>query len=220
MDGIETPMVKLSEEERETVYDPSEDSFLLIDAIESNLSRIFKLRPALCLEIGSGSGVVISALAKTLNRYVKGHYMAVDINQNACRVTKRTASLNSVEVDVLQMDLVSCIRPAPVFDIILFNPPYVVTDDAEVSEKDLMSKAWAGGENGRRVMERIFQRIPELLSSCGLFYLVVIEENDPEYIIGIFKQMNIGGSVVCERKIRGEHLYVLSFASQRLSSKD
>lgn len=39
--------------------------------------------------------------------------------------------------------------------------------------------AWAGGRNGREVMDRFFPLAPDLLSPRGLFYLVTIKENNP-----------------------------------------
>lgn len=38
--------------------------------------------------------------------------------------------------------------------------------------------AWAGGRNGREVMDRFFPLASELLSPRGLFYLVTIKENN------------------------------------------
>ncbi|XP_011636577.1 hemK methyltransferase family member 2 [Pogonomyrmex barbatus] len=208
---METPIVKLSDEELKTVYEPSEDSYILMDALEVDLKILHMMKPMICLEIGSGSGIVITALAMALKRYHNAHFMAIDINPDACRTTKRISLINSVDVDVLRMNLVDCIRIKYTFDIIIFNPPYVVTEYEEVLDDRLIFKTWAGGKNGRQVMEQIFTVIPEILSDTGLFYLVVIKENDPEYILSAFQKLNMCGKVVYERKIRGEHLYVLRF---------
>nr|XP_003706610.2 PREDICTED: hemK methyltransferase family member 2 [Megachile rotundata] len=208
---MNTPVVKLSNEELETVYEPSEDSFLLIDALEADLEVLKVMKPVMCLEIGSGSGIVITALAMALNKFCQSHYLAIDVNLNACKATKKTAMLNSVDLDSVQMDLLSCIRGSRVFDIVVFNPPYVVTSDEEISTDKLVFRTWAGGSNGRKVMERVFSSIPDILSDMGTFYLLVIKENDPEYILHTFKDLNMEGKIVAERKIRGEHLYVLRF---------
>lgn len=208
---METPLVKLSDEESETVYEPSEDSFLLIDALETDLNSIEANMPGICLEIGSGSGVVITALAMALRARFPSYFMACDINPHACKVTKRTSTTNATKVDIIQMDLVTNLLPTNMFDIIVFNPPYVVTEPLEVFDERLISKTWAGGLEGRQVMERLFVHIPDLLSQKGIFYLLVIKENDPEYIIKHFKKLSMVGSIIAERKIRGEHLYVIKF---------
>jgi len=214
---METPVVKLSDEELKTVYEPSEDSYLLIDALEADLKFLQRMKPVICLEIGSGSGVVITALAMALKRYCSSHFIAIDINPDACRTTRKTSLHNSVDIDVIQMNLLDCLQVRRIFDIIFFNPPYVVTEYEEVLDDRLLFKTWAGGKNGRQVMEQIFAKIPEMLSDTGLFYLVVIKENDPEYILSAFQKLNMSGKIVCERKIRGEHLYILRFRKTKIN---
>jgi len=207
---METPIVKLSDEELNTVYEPSEDSYLLMDTLEADLESLHAMKPRICLEIGSGSGIVITALAMALKRH-NVQFIAIDINPDACRVTRRTSLINSVDIDVIQMNLLDCIRIKYTFDIILFNPPYVVTEYNEVIDDRLVFKTWAGGKNGKQVMEQVYV-IPKILfPNAGLFYLVVIKENDPEYIFSTFKKLNMSGEIVHERKVRGEHLYVLRF---------
>ncbi|KZC08371.1 PREDICTED: hemK methyltransferase family member 2 [Dufourea novaeangliae] len=208
---MDTPLINLSRDDVNMVYEPSEDSFLLIDALEADLEFFKDIKPMACLEIGSGSGVVITALAMALNKYCRPFHLAIDINGSACQVTKKTGKLNSVELDVVQMDLLSCICSNCIFDIVVFNPPYVVTSDEEISDGRLLYKSWAGGTNGRKVMDRVFHKIPNILSRTGTFYLLIIKENDPDDILRMFKDLNMRGEVIVERKIRGEHLYVLRF---------
>lgn len=157
------------------------------------------------------SGIVITSIAMALSKHCQPYHIAIDINVNACNATRKTAALNSVEVDVVQMDLLNCIRNSHVFDVVVFNPPYVVTSDEEISDDRHLFKAWAGGTNGRKVMERVFPKIPDILSDTGTFYLLVIKENDPEHILRTFKNLGMVGKIVAERKIRGEHLYILRF---------
>lgn len=78
------------------VYEPAEDTFLLLDALESELVEIKQCHPQVVLEIGCGSGVIITALSKTLQN--SAICVAVDINSEACRVTQRTAEMNKTKV--------------------------------------------------------------------------------------------------------------------------
>ena len=208
---METPVVKLSQSDTETVYEPSEDSFLLIDALEADLEGLKLAKPRLCLEIGSGSGIVITALALAAKKSWSSYFVAIDVNPNACNVTKRTSIDNGTDVEIVRMDLVSAFNYRNIFDVIIFNPPYVVTEALEIFDERLISKTWAGGIRGRQVMDRIFTHIPVLLADSGVFYLVVVKENDPLEIMTIFEGLDMKGDIVCERKVRGEHLHVLRF---------
>jgi release factor glutamine methyltransferase len=209
---METPIVNLSKDELENVYEPSEDSFLLIDALELDFERYFKYnKPILCLEIGVGSGIVITALAMALKKYCFSYFLGIDINPYACKTTKKTGVINRVGIEIVQMDLLNNMCNNHIFDAIIFNPPYVVTEPLEIVDNKLISRTWAGGYKGRQVMDKLFPSIPHLLSPEGVFYLLIIKENEPSDIIQLFENFKMIGSIIMERKIRGEHLYVLRF---------
>lgn len=214
---METPIVThTSPEDIKYVYDPAEDSFLLLDAIEGDLDTLFAKNPAICLEIGSGSGVIITAVARTLP---KAACFATDINPFACSLTTRTAANNKASVHMIHTDLVSGFLKNQV-DVLIFNPPYVVTEDEEIHANDIpadnpfnpnITKSWAGGTDGRLVMDRVFDDFDNILSANGIAYILVIAENKPHEIITTMKGKGFNGSIIAERRIRGEHLFVLKF---------
>ena len=70
------------------VYEPSEDTFLLLDALFADRAALRTSR--VIVEIGPGSGVVSTYLAKLTSNKV----LAVDINEAACALTQRTAAAN------------------------------------------------------------------------------------------------------------------------------
>ena len=76
------------------VYEPSEDTFLLLDALFADRDELRASR--VIVEIGPGSGVVATYLAKLTHNTV----LAVDVNEAACALTQRTAAANGARVDV------------------------------------------------------------------------------------------------------------------------
>lgn len=114
-------------------------------------------------------------------------YIATDINPAAVAATERTAAENGVDgVRAIRSDLVTAVADdiAGRVDVLLFNPPYVVTPSSEVGTADIVA-AWAGGANGREVTDRLLPLVPALLTpETGRFYLVAIEENLQHDAIG------------------------------------
>ncbi|XP_013379474.1 hemK methyltransferase family member 2 isoform X2 [Lingula anatina] len=192
------------------VYEPAEDTFLLMDALEKDIEIITMLNPSVSLEVGCGSGIVSTFLAQILK--MKVFHICSDVNPKATAVTLRTARQNNVDLNPVLTDLASALlyRCQGNVDILIFNPPYVVTPPVEVGSSGIEA-SWAGGERGREVMDRFFPQVPLLLSKCGVFYLVVIKENDIDEIQSIMEENGFIMNVVLSRKSGPEHLSVLRF---------
>ncbi len=204
---MNTPsLAHLTSSDYERIYEPAEDSFLLIDALEADLQWLTSVetRPWLCLEVGSGSGVVVTAVAELSHAPA---CMAVDVDEFACRATVKT-SRNRVQC--VAGDLTSCFgsRLDSKVDLLLFNPPYVPTDDVDVGNAE--KRRWAGGERGRRVIDRFLPRVSRLLSPGGRFYLVVLLENDPEGVCAVLAtEYGLDASVCLNRRCGSERLSVI-----------
>lgn len=209
---METPHIShITTDDYQFVYEPAEDSFLLLDALETDLPKLINSKPTVCAEIGSGSGVIITAVAKSLPESL---CFAIDINPRACIVTKRTAQVNGANVEVVNMNLLAAFLPRSI-DLLLFNPPYVVTPDEEINDGTSnqvnanIVKSWAGGTFGRIIIDEFIHRLDDTLTSNGIAYLLVIKENKPEEIIDTLKKIQFSARIIAERRIRGEHLFVL-----------
>ncbi|KAI0382063.1 putative methylase [Hypomontagnella monticulosa] len=129
----------------ERIYEPAEDSFLLLDTLSSTSETAF-LRDRfgdgyvpLVVEVGPGSGVVIAfvnAQAQALFGSRNVLTAAVDVNGYACKATNETARKAASEnatthgrhLGALQGDLVAPIKDQSV-DVLIFNPPYVPTPE-------------------------------------------------------------------------------------------
>lgn len=210
---MDTPNLShLTLKDYEEVYEPAEDSFLMLDALELDLTLIRNIKPLLIIEIGSGSGITITALAKALGHTAQ--YFATDINPYACDVTIKTSIQNNTQIEMFEMDLFTNFR-SNIFDIIIFNPPYVVTESSEIFLSNGIERSWAGGSKGREITDRVLMQVKNMLTDKGLFYLVTIEENDPNDICNIMKKQGFYFKMVIERKIRGEHLKIFRFSLQK-----
>ncbi|XP_032132991.1 methyltransferase N6AMT1 isoform X3 [Sapajus apella] len=168
------------------------------------------VRVEICLEVGAGSGVVSAFLASMIGP--QALYMCTDINPEAAACTLETARCNRVHIQPVITDLVKGLLPRlkEKVDLLVFNPPYVVTPSEEVGSHGIEA-AWAGGRNGREVMDRFFPLVSDLLSPRGLFYLVTIKENNPEEILKIMKTKGLQGTTALSRQAGQEILSVLKF---------
>ncbi|KAM3850746.1 methyltransferase N6AMT1 [Diretmus argenteus] len=192
------------------VYEPAEDSFLLLDALEQDAEKLQHMSPSVCLEVGSGSGVVSAFLSSVVGS--SAVYLCTDVNPAAAQCTLKTASCNSVSLQPVITDLVEGLLPrlCGQVDVLLFNPPYVVTPSEEVGSRGVAA-AWAGGRRGREVTDRFWPVVTQLLSEKGLFYLVTIAENRPEEIIHLLAESGLTGVSCLSRRAGNERLSVLRF---------
>ena len=225
---METPIYShLSSKDYENVYEPAEDTFILLDALELELSFLKSHKPLVVAEIGTGSGVVISALSKYLN-YQSFGFFGIDINKFSCDAAVRTAKTNDVNVEVINMDLLTAFKKNSI-DLLVFNPPYVPTDCCEslsnvpeqtkfyddeaddIFKRDtkMLIKSWAGGIDGCEIINRVIFKLDEILATNGIFYLLLIKDNKPEKIIKQLDELGFESHQIIDRKIRGEHLLVL-----------
>lgn len=188
------------------VYEPAEDSFLLIDALEKDLTYLKLKNPTFCLEVGSGSGVIVTAFGMA---FPETFCMSTDVNFKACVMSKQTAVYNKVGLDSVTMDLAGTFRNN-IFDVIIFNPPYVVTESEECGGRDIAA-SWAGGVKGREITDRLLDMIPNKLAKNGTFYLLLIEENIPVEVIKIMSKYGFKSETVVKRKVRNEQQLVLKF---------
>ncbi|XP_072513481.1 methyltransferase N6AMT1 [Salminus brasiliensis] len=200
------------------VYDPAEDSFLLIDALEKDADLLKQSRPAVCLEVGSGSGVVSAFLASVTGP--EALYLCTDLNPAAAQCTAETSRCNKLDLQPVITDLTECLLPRlkGMVDVLLFNPPYVVTPSKEVGSHGIEA-SWAGGKGGREVMDRFFPEVPHLLSNKGLFYLVTVSDNNPEEILALLRNSGLRGTMCLSRQAGRERLSILRFSKSDVTGQ-
>lgn len=202
----------------ESVYEPSEDSFLLLDCMEQCLSELQrKPYPVVC-EIGSGSGIVSAFLKAHI--FPNGFFLATDVNSKACDAIRSTVKANCSHqrfntLDVLQMSLTLAIRRNSI-DVLVFNPPYVPSEAVPQipTAKDnytWLDLALLGGENGMEVTWIVLVNLERIISSTGVAYILFCARNNPDHVSQIMEKRGWVVRVVEKRKTGWEILSVLEF---------
>lgn len=133
----------------------------------------------------------------------------------ALQATQATARANSnsnkaLKLEAVQCDLISALLPRMehTVDVLIFNPPYVPTPDDEVCGSGIEA-SWAGGTNGRRVIDRAIPQIARVLSKPhGVGYMITVDDNQPEQLSQVFYGMGIHMQPLLRRRANNEYLSV------------
>lgn len=199
------------------VYEPAEDTFLLLDALENDLETL-KKNVDICLECGSGSGTIITALSTALDQRSR-LMLATDINHHACKTTRKCATYHNQgnNIQVVRTSLAESLvdRLAGSVDLIVFNPPYVPTEAGEcLPNSTQLQHAWAGGARGRDLIDNFLHiYVPSMMRKPnGLTYMVGLHHNNIDELKSHLKEdHNIQGEVVMKRQAGIEMLYVIRY---------
>lgn len=195
------------------VYEPCDDSFALVDALLADRTNLLEHKPSMCIEVGCGSGYVITSLALMLKEEVPDvYYLATDMNPHAVKVTQETLEAHGVDAELINTDIVSGLekRLERLVDVMVVNPPYVPTPEDEVGQAGITS-AWAGGEDGRVVIDRILPVADAVLSERGWLYLVTLTANNPSQICLKMRERGYASRIVVQRSTEEESLHIIKF---------
>lgn len=144
-------------EKDSNVYDPAEDTLLLVKNLDVRMNdRV--------LEIGVGSGY-ISLVASQKAESVFG----IDVNPHAVRLAKINAKQNNVtNVEFIVSDLFTAIKGT--FNLIIMNPPYL--PQSMDDKNGPIDYAWNGGRDGRDLTERFIEEVDNYLGKNGRIQII------------------------------------------------
>jgi release factor glutamine methyltransferase len=171
----------------ENVYEPAEDSFLFAENLPvATGDRV--------VDMGTGCGILGVIAATKADEVV-----AVDINPYAVRCAKENAELNHVaeKMSFVQGDLFSSITAGERFDLVLFNAPYLPSDDED--EDSWLARSWTGGVSGRNVIDRFISGAPKHLEPNGEILLVQSTLSDVEETLSRFAGSRLRAEVVASQ---------------------
>jgi release factor glutamine methyltransferase len=143
------------------VFQPRSDTWMLVDAVRRSTLQ----RRAAALDLCSGSGAVAVAAALRGVRSVT----AVDIHRRSTWGIRLNARLNGVRVRALHGDLFEPVAGRR-FDLITANPPYLPAPPGVARRRG--DRAWNAGDDGRTVIDRIIDQLPEHLAPGGSVLLI------------------------------------------------
>lgn len=178
-------------QEFDEVYLPREDTYLM----ESALSK-FNLKNKSILEIGCGSGYLSIYCAKH-----NAKVTAVDINIKAIDYAKTEAKKHKVNIEFILSNLFENLKDRK-FDIIFFNPPYLVSDKIEFLALD-------GGEDGREIIDKFLRNFDDHLLPKGFVLLLHTDYNNLTKTETVLEQKNYELKIIEKQHIFFEDLYVL-----------
>jgi release factor glutamine methyltransferase len=173
----------------EDVYEPAEDTFLFAESLDVKEGMQV-------LDLGAGCGILgILAAQKAFS------VLSVDINPYAVRCAKENSVHNFVrgKMVFMQADLLTALISEEKFDLILFNAPYLPSNENE--SESWIGKAWAGGANGRQVIDRFIPQAAAHLKPCGRVLLMQSTLTGVEETLNKFKECQLLASVKAECKL-------------------
>jgi release factor glutamine methyltransferase len=124
--------------------------------VELALERLPQNRPARVLDLGTGSGAIAIALAKSRP---EAQITAVDISPRALELAQANATqLNASQIAFVASDWFSALPALNRFDLIVSNPPYIAAGDPHLLSKDIEFEpalALVAGPNGMEAIRHI-----------------------------------------------------------------
>lgn len=159
----------------ESVYAPSDDSYLLIDYFKSKIDQIYfdgiKINEINnILDLGTGTGIIaiFFQLIKIENPNFNPKIFASDILEDAIKCAKLNEKRNNIDnqIQIFHSDLFNSFPEnlKHSFNIIVFNPPYLPSSKfiEQNINKQNIDYSWDGGLKG-------YEIIVEFLSAAKTF---------------------------------------------------
>jgi release factor glutamine methyltransferase len=136
-----------------------------------------RARPARIVDVGTGSGCIAIALAKTLPA---SEILATDASPDALEVAAANAQRHGVEKNVrfLRGDLLEALPDSWQADAIVSNPPYIASGELAQLPREVKDfepvRALVAGEDGLEVIRRLVAAAGRFLSSPDGFVALEI----------------------------------------------
>ena len=179
------------------VYEPAEDTFLLAENLDIQ-------RRDEVLEIGTGTGLIAVTAAQKSKKVT-----ATDINEDAVKCAlKNTITNRTYNVELKQGNLFEPVKDEK-FDLILFNTPYLPTEEDEKLDDEL-NAAFDGGLEGRETIDKFLDEVKDHLNEGGRVQLVQSSLSDNEKTIQKLEELGFDASITATEKCFFEEIVVIT----------
>jgi release factor glutamine methyltransferase len=188
-------MARMTHSEYKAVYEPAEDTYLLLKAALSEAKPSDSV-----LEIGCGRGIISCNLAPKVRAI-----LAIDINPHAVRIVRGSG------IPTVRADLFKGIKTK--FDMVIFNPPYLPTSEEERID-GWLNFALDGGYSGRETINRFLQDLGPHLAPGGRALLLISSLTGLREVEEMMRTVGLDSCRVASEKHFFEQLYVLKLFSK------
>jgi HemK-related putative methylase len=207
----------------QTVYSPSDDTYLFIDYFKQNINYTFfdgieisKIKKI--LDIGTGTGIIaifLQKISELIPRF-KPEIYASDILEDAIICAKNNEKLNNIndKIHFIKSDLFSSFPDGlkNCFDIIVFNPPYLPSIKLQKSKKTILNKdiTWNGGFRGFEIFLRFIKKFKNYINLNPFSYVYYTSSSYTDLIElnNKLKENNLSNKVLAKKHIFFEDIFL------------
>ncbi len=179
-----------------SIYQPSEDSYLLQESLKKYLKKYKK--NINILDMGSGSGIQ----AQTCKDLGFKKVLTSDINPEVIKHLKKQ------KLKTILSNLFSDIPKTKKFDLIIFNPPYLPEDKREPLDSKLQT---TGGKKGYEIIIKFLTQAKKHLTKKGKILLLFSSLSKPSIIKTKSKKQGYSIKKLNQTSLFFEKLYVYEF---------
>jgi release factor glutamine methyltransferase len=184
------------------VYEPAEDTFQLLEAIEINQDESV-------LEIGTGCGLIsLVCVQKGAN------VVCTDINPYAIELTKRNFKKNNILLEgylqIREGHLFSVLSKNELFDVIIFNPPYLPTSSTDIIDDSYwFNVSVDGGKDGLKVIKGFIEGLKSHLNKMGRAYFVFSNLSDQKLLNKFIAENNLKSKIINTYNYNDEKIEII-----------
>ena len=183
------------------VYEPAEDTFLLLSAIDVNSGdSVF--------EIGMGTGIISLFCAQ------KGaNVICSDFNPFAVKLVKSNVKHNLSKIkgsiEVRKGSLFDILKKNEQFSLIIFNPPYLPTSEEEyIGGSGWFDKAVAGGKTGLKTTNQFLMQLSNHLLDEGRAFIIFSTKSPREKFNQTLEKNKLKSTIISRQSFTDETIEV------------